>query len=259
MDRFGERTKAIIEILFFLTILISVFVAVDIIIEQAYAHWVKKGVMIILGVLVILLKKKPREYGIVPSNPKLSIKWSCIIMLIFIVPAGILAIPNSVVSYSRLLVDFIWFMIFTGVAEEVVFRGYIQSRLNECFTREYQGFVGFRVRWHEGTLITGALIFGPMHLLNAIDFRTGEINVDFSLVFVVIMASLFGVFFGVIREVSGDIIICAVFHGILNFTTMSLLMRAMGTSYWVPLAISFSVFFGFLFEKFIGDFTREAT
>ncbi len=45
-------------------------------------------------------------------------------------------------------------MIVGGFAEGLFFRGYVQSGLNEVFTRGYNSLLGFRCIWHQGTLIT---------------------------------------------------------------------------------------------------------
>jgi len=254
----GQKSKAVFEVLLFLITLILVMAIIDIIIDPIYACWLKKAFMILLSVSVIVAKRKHKEYGLIPYNIRLSIKWGFVILIIFVAPAAVvLAILNKTVEYPDLLVDFIWFMIFVGFAEEIAFRGYIQSRLNECFTKTYNSFIGFKVRWHEGTLITGALIFGPIHLLNAINFRTGEISISLALVFIVIGASFFGVLFGILREISGDVILCSILHGIIDFVAISLCTKICEPLYWVPLAVSFFIFFGLIFERLLGDFHTD--
>jgi membrane protease YdiL (CAAX protease family) len=49
-----------------------------------------------------------------------------------------------------------------ALGEEVLFRGYIQSRLNEAWRQPHDLW---GVRWRWGTIIT-ALLFGLWHVLN---------------------------------------------------------------------------------------------
>ncbi|MEX0567640.1 MAG: CPBP family intramembrane glutamic endopeptidase [Candidatus Njordarchaeota archaeon] len=253
-----EKLRSLVEVFFVIVIFIAFAIIVDTMAPEIYAGWLKKGFMILISILIIVAKHKPREYGLIPRNIRLSLKWGTIFLFVFIIPAFVvlgLYIDKITLDYSSLLIDFLWFLIFTGFAEELMFRGYIQSRLNECFTDTYNKFLDFNVTWHKGTLITGALIFGPIHILNAINFRTWEINLTISVILIAVMASLFGVLFGVTREISGDIIICSIVHGIVDFVAITLLSNISGYFiYWVPLAISFFIFFGFLFEKFIAEF-----
>jgi len=254
-----ERLTALFEVLSFVFTIVAVFAVIDIVVAYPYASWLKKSMMIILAVSIILVKRKYREYGLLPSKARLSIKWSFIILLVFILPAALpLIILGVVIEWFSMLLNFIWFMVFVGFAEEVAFRGYIQSRLNESFIKTYEGFIGFKVRWHEGTLIAGGLIFGPIHLFNAINFRTGEVSMDITLILIVVFASFLGILLGVIREVSGDIIVCSTLHGIIDYVAVVLLKEGVGGAfYWIPLAISFFVFFSFVFERFIIDFSEK--
>jgi len=54
----------------------------------------------------------------------------------------------------------IFFLLFVGVGEELLFRGYIQSRLNKAFGCPYRFF---GIDWGWGA-ITASLLFGLMHL-----------------------------------------------------------------------------------------------
>jgi membrane protease YdiL (CAAX protease family) len=56
----------------------------------------------------------------------------------------------------------VFYVFFLGVGEELLFRGYIQSRLNAAFGKP---FTLFNVQWGWGAIIASAL-FGIMHILN---------------------------------------------------------------------------------------------
>jgi membrane protease YdiL (CAAX protease family) len=56
----------------------------------------------------------------------------------------------------------VFYVLFLGLGEELLFRGYIQSRLNAAFGRPFS-FYG--VEWGWGAIVASAL-FGLMHVLN---------------------------------------------------------------------------------------------
>ena len=68
-------------------------------------------------------------------------------------------IPKFAVS---IICYFVLFFVFVGPIEELVFRGYIQSRLNEAFDRPYRFF---GISWGSGLIIT-SLLFAFVHVTN---------------------------------------------------------------------------------------------
>ena len=65
-------------------------------------------------------------------------------------------------SFGNAASAFLFYILFLGLGEELLFRGYIQSRLNAAFGRPFR-FSG--VSWGWGVVIASAL-FGLMHVLN---------------------------------------------------------------------------------------------
>ena len=64
---------------------------------------------------------------------------------------------------------FVFYIFFVGLGEELLFRGYIQSRLNAAFGRPFRFF---GVCWGWGAIIMAAL-FGLMHFLNTASIIKG--------------------------------------------------------------------------------------
>jgi uncharacterized protein len=96
---------------------------------------------------------------------------------------------------------------FVGFGEELLFRGYIQSRLNAAFCKPFK-FIGVNYGW--GIVITSAL-FGLMHVLNIGSLVGGR----FELVWWWGFWTFFGgLVLGFVREKSGSIIAPAIFHGL---------------------------------------------
>lgn len=90
-------------------------------------------------------------------------------------------------------------LIATGLGEELLFRGYIQSKLNQVFGRPFS--LG-GTQWGVGLLVT-ALLFGAMHAFNA----SGTIAWAFWTFFA-------GLVFGFLREKTGGIIAPVIVHSI---------------------------------------------
>jgi membrane protease YdiL (CAAX protease family) len=96
-------------------------------------------------------------------------------------------------------------------AEEALFRGCIQSRLNLAFGRPYYTW---GIRWGWGLLITSAL-FGLWHLaLNPTAASAGPHA---------LWTFFAGLIFGAVREKSGSIAAPALLHGVLNYGPQALL------------------------------------
>jgi len=65
---------------------------------------------------------------------------------------------------------FVFYFFFLGFGEELLFRGYIQSRLNAAWGRPYQFF---GVNWGWGIVIM-SLLFGLMHFINLGSLTIGD-------------------------------------------------------------------------------------
>ena len=218
-----------------------------------------KAAMILLGLLGIALHKKPREYGLIPKNLSFSLKWSLYTVFLFI-PPSIFVVSISLVTKSlnlfkpaALIGLFVWFFVFTGFAEELFFRGYVQSRLNEVFSKKYKSILGVEYEWSQGTLITGLLFFGLPHILSAVNPLTGRLTFGLSTIVTVFFACFLGVILGVLREKTGDILLPTVLHGLTDFTIFGI-GRFVGLMLSnAAVAVSFFLFFALAFEKILKE------
>jgi len=221
--------------------------------------WYSKSIMILLGFIGIFLHRKPREYGLVPKNLKFSLKWGAYIFLLFIglsfltiLISILLSIANLEVGPRILVVDFIWYFIFVGFAEELFFRGFIQSRLNEAFTRKYNRIFGIEFEWTQGTLITAIFFFGLPHLLVLINPFAGRVEFSvFILIISYVFAPFLGIIFGIIREKTGGIIITTILHAMIDFVVFGI-GRITGIILSnIAVAIALFIFFAVFFEKML--------
>lgn len=103
--------------------------------------------------------------------------------------------------------NFIDYLIFVGLAEEIWYRGYIQTRLNQVFPPRWT-FYG--VQWGWGVLIAAAL-FGFTHVLNGWNLQTGAFQ---PLWWWGLWTTASGLLFAYVREKTGSVVAGAILHGL---------------------------------------------
>jgi membrane protease YdiL (CAAX protease family) len=105
-----------------------------------------------------------------------------------------------------------------ALGEELFFRGYVQSRLNEAFGRPWSAF---GVPWGPGLLIASAY-FGLIHVLNPCDYFRGQGH----------FAWWHGLFctaallYGFLRERTGSIVAPIVLHALIDLAARMPALRA---------------------------------
>jgi membrane protease YdiL (CAAX protease family) len=104
-------------------------------------------------------------------------------------------------TYSKIVAIFNYF-VFVGLSEEILFRGYIQSRLNQSFGKPFRLF---RVDFGVGLFIS-AILFGLLHGFNTHEFSWWAL-------FPIPM----GMIFGFLREKEGGLIACTLLHGMVDW------------------------------------------
>lgn len=107
---------------------------------------------------------------------------------------------------GRGISSFIYYLL-VGFGEEILYRGYMLSRLNQVFARPHQ-FYG--VSWGWGMILT-SIIFGLSHILNGLDLTAGTFNPQWGWAFWTFFS---GLVFGYIREKTGSIVAPAIVHGL---------------------------------------------
>jgi membrane protease YdiL (CAAX protease family) len=126
---------------------------------------------------------------------------------------GLALIPIASQISNRLgsvIVAVIYFYLFVALSEEILFRGYIQSRLNSVFGRPRHIF---GIRWGWG-LIVSSVLFGLWHWgWNPEMFKWSH----------VLWTMLAGLIFGIVREKSESVIAPAILHGIMNYGPQAIL------------------------------------
>jgi len=164
--------------------------------QISYLNWdgaLISAALSILSIIVILylIKNRP-SYHILPSSSHGRL---FIIIVGFAFLIALLTAP-----YTNRIAGFVFFLVFVGFGEELLFRGYIQSRLNMVFGRPFQLF---GVHWGWG-LIIASLLFGFMHFFNP--------HNPYHLWWV-FWTFFSGLLFGLIREKTGSVVAPAIIHG----------------------------------------------
>jgi membrane protease YdiL (CAAX protease family) len=158
------------------------------------------GALALTLLLALFLRRERRPVRAVPA---------AVTLLILL---ALLSLPLVVAAYYRrpvldVLLSVLWLFFGAGFGEEVFFRGYVQSRVNQAFGRPWRPLgVPFGVG-----LIVSALLFGLIHALNTVDYFQGRF--DFAWLWLVTNFCV-GLFFGLLREGTGSVLAGAVVHGL---------------------------------------------
>lgn len=153
--------------------------------------------VVLLVVLALLLRKEPPRALIIAFGIAF---FGFIAFFSFSRPP----VPGM---WSEKLLKIVYYLFFVGFGEEMLNRGYIQSRLNAVFGRPFE-FRG--VKWGWGIVIA-SIIFGAGHLFNHFNPFLGEFNIMWWWASWTIFS---GLVFGFLREKTGGILVPAIVHGL---------------------------------------------
>lgn len=103
----------------------------------------------------------------------------------------------------------LWQLIVSGFGEEIRYRGYYQSRVNQEFGKPYQ-LMG--IRFGPG-LIVSSILFGLVHAFNPFNPLMGQYELAWPWALFTLAG---GFFFGLLREKTDDVIACTIAHGGLD-------------------------------------------
>ena len=165
--------------------------------------------LVMIGILLFAFRKfdKPNAFGN-SSRPRLSYK--------LLILAGMVLCPIIVSSIRGTLSSEIvaweaYFLFMVGLGEEIKYRGYFQSRINEEYGRPWE-FSG--VRCGPGLIVT-SLLFAVSHMTQFGSFNPFEGNWDVN-PWMGVQTFFGSVFFGLIREKTGSVFPSSIAHGVPN-------------------------------------------
>jgi membrane protease YdiL (CAAX protease family) len=143
--------------------------------------------IVLLLIVAWVLRKKPAAAGVATAA-------------LVLAPAG-----ENLIGQATIL--FLTYALFVGFGEEILYRGYAHSRLNEAFGTPFR-FAGVAFGW--GTILATA-IFGLTHvgILRWILGASSEVTWAWG-----VWTFFGGLVFAYVREKSGGILAPALLHGL---------------------------------------------
>ena len=150
--------------------------------------------------LLWALKRRPDLLGGVPAGVAVA-------LLLAILAAPLLAALLREREVGPVALGVLWRVVAVGIGEELFFRGYIQSRLNVVYGRPWQ-LLG--VQFGMG-LVISTLLFAFIHALNPVNYFSGSYDFAWGHGLVALT-----IHYGFMREMTGSVLPCIVFHGLLN-------------------------------------------
>lgn len=156
-----------------------------------------------LAVIAVILALARRWHRALERAPVWTV---CgIVVVLLVLPTAGAAARGGRTGFAALTT--LWLFFGAGFGEEIFFRGYVQSRLNEVFGRPWQ-FLG--VRFGVG-LVGAALLFGLIHALNTVDYFGGTWTFRWWHALTTVAAP-----YGFLREKTGSIVAPAILHGLVD-------------------------------------------
>lgn len=149
----------------------------------------------LLFLLALILRRKP-------SAPGMGIVFIGALLFSLCPPSNM-----AFAMVGKALAIFLTYALFVGFGEEIIYRGYIQSRLNEVFGKPYR-FFGVALGW--GAILT-SLLFGLTHIgiLRWLLGYSGEVTWAWGF-----WTFFSGLVLSFVREKSGGILAPALLHGL---------------------------------------------
>jgi hypothetical protein len=176
-------------------------------------HWPYSVQLLQLGValgMVLLLGRRARRYGLVPSWRADLLHGGGLAVLFIVLPTAAMALFGGVRMASRgageILSTVVFQFFLSGIGEEILYRGYMQSRLNQAFGRPFS--VG-GIRLGAGLFIAAGL-FGLSHALAGFNPFIRSFRVD---LFYGIVTGIWGLIYGLLREKTGSVLGAGILHG----------------------------------------------
>jgi len=149
--------------------------------------------------IALMLWILARQKAVQNGKPNLIIAG---LLLLFPILVGLAMNRLTLIVVSTVIWQF-----FSGFGEEFVFRGYVQSRLNQAFGRPFNWF---GIQFGAG-LIIASVLFGFFHAFNTYDPAIGLASLSWGWA---LFTTFGGLFFGILREKTGTLVAPGIAHGL---------------------------------------------
>jgi membrane protease YdiL (CAAX protease family) len=159
------------------------------------------GAIVLTLVNILAIHVLTRQLGSLPQ-PHTNAPSGNPLLILALVPVAALGAMTAVAPFSPRFSNVLFTLFLIGLGEEIFWRGYIQSRLNDVFGRPY-AFRG--ISWGPGLVIT-AVLFGVTHPIFG-----GIAQWPWAL-----WTAVMGVALGLIREKANSVLPGAFAHGLFD-------------------------------------------
>ena len=183
-----------------------------ILLGETYRSWLGGAILFVaeaIGIWLLLTMLKRQDAKDPSGAGRRSRAKNNVILL-----GGLLLLPivlSIFTGHATLLVTstVLWQLIVSGFGEEIRYRGYYQSRVNQEFGRPYQ-IRG--IRCGPG-LIVSSILFGLIHATQTFNPLLGQYDFAWPWGLWTLAG---GFFFGLLREKTDDVVACTIAHGGLD-------------------------------------------
>jgi membrane protease YdiL (CAAX protease family) len=167
-------------------------------------------IAIIMIALFVFIFRKSKKNDKTEKKLKIRLIYQLSILLIMI-GSPIVAALIKRNNVQGIIAWDLYFLIMVGFGEEIKFRGYFQSRINEGYGRPWKFFGISFGPW----LLIVSLLFGLSHIIQFGVFNPflGQYNIN---PWMGLQAFFGGFFYGIIREKSESIVSSGIAHGVPN-------------------------------------------
>jgi membrane protease YdiL (CAAX protease family) len=193
---------------------VGVLFALVLLDENYRWSWPGSVILLIAGIagIWLLLTMLKRQDAKDPSGDVRRSKVKNNVILL----GGLLLLPialSIITGHATLLVTLtvLWQLIVSGFGEEIRYRGYYQSRVNQEFGKPYQ-IMG--IRFGSG-LIVSSILFGLIHATQTFNPLLDQYDFAWPWGLWTLMG---GFFLGLLREKTDDVVACTIAHGGLDST-----------------------------------------
>lgn len=158
------------------------------------------GEIVGIAIMLYLMNRQQTDKALSAARSNVI---TAILLLLFPIALALLMRKLSLLIFSTV----VWQFFFSGFGEEFVWRGYVQSRLNQAFGRPMRMF---GVQFGVG-LIIASLLFGLLHAFNTYDPAIGLASFSWGWA---LFTTFGGLFFGILREKTGTLVAPGIAHGL---------------------------------------------
>lgn len=156
----------------------------------------------IIGIAIMLLVLRRQQVTKALSTTRSNVITTVLLFLFPIVLAFVMGKLTLII-----LSTVVWQFVFSGFGEEFVWRGYVQSRLNQAFGRPMRMF---GIQFGVGLFIT-SILFGCLHAFNTYDPKVGLVSLSWGWA---LFTTFGGLLFGILREKTGSLLAPGIAHGL---------------------------------------------